>query len=101
MKVNVVEDAGETESGANDTTGITKEGAIRVGRKGEEGEMVGRGRESGSKQTMSTNSGLWLLQIISEPSFERCATEDVSPLRGGLLGPTSVVEENKHSLQGV
>ena len=39
------------------------------------------------KRTISTSGGLRLLQMVSEPDTERCASEDASPQRGwiGLL----------------
>ena len=35
-----------------------------------------------SKKTISTSSGLGLLQIVLEPDTEQCANEDTKPWRG-------------------
>ena len=36
------------------------------------------------KRTIFGNSGLGLLQMVSEPDIRRCASEDVGPPRGEL-----------------
>ena len=40
---------------------------------------------NGPNQTIFTNSGLGLLQMVLEPDTEWCASEDVGPPRGGGL----------------
>ena len=50
---------------------------------------------NGSKQTISTNGRLWLLQMVSESDIERCANEDTGPQRGRLWDPTLVGEGNE------
>ena len=37
---------------------------------------------NGSKRTMSTSGGLGLLQMVSKPNTERCASKDIGPSRG-------------------
>ena len=37
-----------------------------------------------SKRTISASSGLELLQMVSKPDIERCASEDVDPKGSGL-----------------
>ena len=40
---------------------------------------------NGPKWTISASDGLGLLEMVSEPSTERCASEDVGPQEGWIV----------------
>ena len=40
---------------------------------------------NGLKQTISANRSLGLLQMVSEPDTEQCASKDARPLRGWIV----------------
>ena len=50
------------------------------------------------KRTISTNDGLGLLQMKSEPDTGRCASEGAGPQGSKLRDPTSIGERTKHFL---
>ena len=54
---------------------------------------------SRSKWTISASGGLRLLQMVSEPGTEQCASEDAGPLKGVDCEITHRLERRtKHSL---
>ena len=40
---------------------------------------------NGPKRTISANSGLELLQMVSEPDIQWCASEDARPPKGWIV----------------
>ena len=44
-----------------------------------------KARSESPKKTICASGGFELLQMVLEPDIERCASEDVGPLRGGGL----------------
>ena len=54
---------------------------------------------NGPKRTISTSGGLGMLQMVSKPGMERCASEDDGPSRGvDCEIPHRLGRETKYSL---
>ena len=47
------------------------------------------------RRTISVSGGLGLLQMVSEPETERCASENAGPQGGGLCDLTSIGKGNE------
>ena len=44
--------------------------------------LEAKSKRESPNRTMSASGGLWLLQMVSEPDTERCASEEIKPRRG-------------------